>query len=90
MNHRKVIDVALSSSRYWGGDLDSPDARGLWSGWTPASWFAAPNEGLDGRSAVDVIDLDLAAVIRAARALGGAGEASPMNIGPTREVAVCV
>ena len=38
----------------------------MWSGWSVASWFAAPNERLDGRRAADMIDTDLAAVIRAA------------------------
>ena len=41
----------------------------LWSGWTLASWFAAPNARLDNRSPADVLDPDLDAVMRAARSL---------------------
>ena len=40
----------------------------LASGWVVASWFAAPNEGLDGGRPVDMIETDLEAVLGAARA----------------------
>ena len=36
-------------------------------GWTIAGWFAQPNAQLGGRRPVDVIELDLAAVVDAAR-----------------------
>jgi hypothetical protein len=41
----------------------------LWSGWTVASWFAAPNVCLAGRCPADVFDADAEAVLRAALAL---------------------
>jgi hypothetical protein len=59
----------------------------LWSAWTLASWFAAPNECLHGRSAVDMIDLDLDAVIRAACRLDSNGKTTPPFVRPRREVA---
>jgi len=40
-----------------------------WSGWDLACWFAQGNEGLDGRRPVDLLDTELAAVLRAAQAL---------------------
>jgi hypothetical protein len=40
---------------------------GLDSGWAIAAWFARPNAQLDGRLPVDVVDLDLRAVVDAAR-----------------------
>jgi len=39
-----------------------------WSEWRRASWFAAPNARLNGRSPADALDSDLAAVLQAARA----------------------
>lgn len=39
----------------------------LWSGWTLASWFAAPNPRLDGRSPADMLDPAFEAVMRAAQ-----------------------
>jgi hypothetical protein len=41
----------------------------LWSGWHVASWFAAPNARLDGRSPVDRLDSDLEAVVQSAKSL---------------------
>jgi hypothetical protein len=40
----------------------------LASGWALASWFAGPNERLDGCRPVDMLETDLEAVFRAARA----------------------
>ena len=37
-------------------------------GWKRAVWFARPNAGLNGRPPVDVLDIDLPAVLAAARA----------------------
>jgi hypothetical protein len=37
-----------------------------WSGWTLAVWFSTANRRLDGRSPVDMLDLDLDAVLQAA------------------------
>jgi hypothetical protein len=39
----------------------------FWPGWTLASWFAAPNEWLDGLGPVDLLDSDLDAAVQAAR-----------------------
>lgn len=61
-----------------------------WTGWALASWFAAANDRLDGRRAVDVIDLDLAAVIRAAQGQAPAGEAPRTAVRPMRELAASV
>jgi hypothetical protein len=44
----------------------------LWSGWTVASWFAAPNTRLDGRCPADRLAPDLDAVVRAARSVDAA------------------
>ena len=41
----------------------------LWSGWTLASWFAAPNARLDGRSPTDTLDSNLDAVLTSAQSL---------------------
>jgi hypothetical protein len=41
----------------------------LWSGWTLACWFAAPNSRLGGSSPADRLDTDFEAVMRAARSL---------------------
>jgi hypothetical protein len=41
----------------------------MWSGWMLASWFAGPNVRLEGRSPAHMLDLDLAAVLRAARSV---------------------
>jgi len=41
----------------------------LWSGWAVAAWFAAANSGLHGRCPADLINSQLDAVLRAARAL---------------------
>lgn len=38
----------------------------LWSGWTIASWFAAQNVQLKGRSPADLLDSDFDAVMQAA------------------------
>ena len=48
----------------------------LWSGWNVATWFAAPNARLDGRSPADRLDLDMKAVVQAAQALECADEFS--------------
>jgi hypothetical protein len=61
-----------------------------WSGWAFASWFAAPNDRLDGRRAVDMIDLDLAAVIRAAQGLPAVDEAPRRTARTMCEVAASV
>jgi len=62
----------------------------LWSGWTLASWFAAPNEGLDGRSAADMLDVDLPAVIKVAHGLRPVDASPPKAARPMREVAEIV
>lgn len=62
----------------------------LWSGWTLASWFAAPNERFGGRNAADTIDLDLTAVVQAARGLGAIDAAPRVFVRPKREVAASV
>jgi len=49
----------------------------LWSGWTLACWFAAANARLDERSPADLLDTDLAAVMRAARELQSADDSLP-------------
>jgi len=45
--------------------------------WAIARWFALPNDWLDGRAPVDVVELDPDAVVRAARA------ATPVATAPT-------
>ena len=62
----------------------------LWSGWTLASWFAGPNAWLDGRSPADVLNLDLDAVIRAARSLESVDMLSLLSVRRAHEVAVNV
>ena len=62
----------------------------LWSGWTLASWFAGPNAWLDGRSPADVLNLDLDAVIRAARSLESVAMLSLLSVRRAHEVAVNV
>ena len=58
-------DLALkASARVVRAELPS-----MWSLWQLASWFAAPNAGLDGLSPADVLDSDLVAVMRVARSL---------------------
>ncbi len=46
----------------------------LWSGWRVATWFAAPNARLDGRSPADRLDSDLEAVVQAAQWLESVDE----------------
>ena len=48
----------------------------LWSGWNVATWFAAPNARLDGRSPADRLDSDLEAVVQAAQSLESVDEFS--------------
>ena len=62
----------------------------LWSGWTLASWFAAPNARLDDRSPADVLDPDLDAVMRAARALESVGESTLSLVRRAQEFAAFV
>jgi hypothetical protein len=50
-----------------GPALVRAELSGLDSGWAIASWFARPNVRLGGRPPVDVVDLDLGAVVDAAR-----------------------
>ena len=44
------------------------ELAGAFSGWSLASWFAQPNAWLNQRRPVDLLRLDLAAVLQAARA----------------------
>ncbi|MBC7665447.1 MAG: hypothetical protein H7276_16940, partial [Caulobacter sp.] len=50
-----------------GPALVRAELAGLDSGWAVASWFARPNAQLEGRMPVDIVDLDLEAVVDAAR-----------------------
>jgi len=50
------------------------ELAGLDSGWAIASWFARPNAQLGGRLPVDIVGLDLGAVVDAARCRGTASE----------------
>jgi hypothetical protein len=52
----------------------------LWSGWTLATWFTQPNARLNGRCAVDALDADPEAVIRAARSLDTVDEFAPQLV----------
>lgn len=61
-----------------------------WSGWTLASWFAHPNAKLGGRSPVDKIDLDVDAVMRAARSLAPLDEPALAPLRRARVVAAHV
>lgn len=57
------------------------------SGWAVASWFAEPNEHLDGCRPVDRLEPDLKAVLQAARATVSAGSAaSPLAVAHGRRV----
>ena len=47
---------------------------GLDSGWAVASWFARPNAQLEGRMPVEIVDVDLGAVVDAARRCATASE----------------
>ena len=47
---------------------------GLDSGWAVASWFARPNAQLEGRTPVEIVDVDLGAVVDAARRCATASE----------------
>jgi hypothetical protein len=58
-----AVDLALKA----GAQQVRAELPPLWSGWTLASWFAAPNVRLDGRSPVDMLEPALEAVLRAAR-----------------------
>jgi hypothetical protein len=62
----------------------------LWSGWTVASWFAAPNARLDGLSPADRLDSDLEAVVQAAQALESVDEFSAPLVRQAHEVAAHV
>ena len=48
----------------------------LWSGWNVATWFAATNARLEGRSPADRLDSNVEAVMRAARLLESVEEFS--------------
>jgi len=50
-----------------GPALVRAELAGLESGWAIANWFAQSNAQLGGRLPVDVVDLDLGAVVAAAR-----------------------
>jgi len=62
----------------------------MWSGWNVASWFAAPNARLDGRSPADRPDSDLEAVVQAAQSLESADEFSVPLARRAHEVAAHV
>ena len=62
----------------------------LWSGWNVATWFAAPNVRLDGRSPADRLDRDLEAVVQAAQALESVEEFSLPLVRRAHEVAAHV
>jgi len=57
-----------------GPALVRAELAGLDSGWAIASWFARPNAQLGGRLPVDIVGLDLGAVVDAARCRGTASE----------------
>lgn len=59
----------------------------LWSRWSVASWFAAPNARLEGHSPADRLDADLEAVVQAARSLGSADALSVPHARRARKVA---
>jgi hypothetical protein len=68
-------DLALKA----GAQRVRAELPSLWSGWSLASWFAAPNAPLDGRSPADMLDSDLDAVLRCARSLESVEEfANPL------------
>jgi hypothetical protein len=52
-----------------GAQLVRAELPSLWPGWTLACWFAAPSAQLGGRCPADMIDSDLAAVLRTARSV---------------------
>ena len=62
----------------------------MWSGWNIASWFAAPNARLNGRSPADRLDSDLEAVAQAAQALESVDEFSAPLVRRAHEVAAHV
>ena len=49
----------------------------LWSGWDVATWFAASNVRLNGRSPAEWLEVDPEAVVRAAQSLESVAEFSP-------------
>ena len=62
----------------------------LWPGWTLAVWFATPNAQLEGRSPVNVLDLDLDAVLQAAHSLEPVEAFSPATVRRADQVAAHV
>ena len=61
-----------------------------WSGWNVATWFAAPNARLDGRSPADRLDSDLETLVVVARSVEAVGAFSPPLARPAHLVAVHV
>lgn len=62
----------------------------LWSGWSVATWFAAPNARLDDRTPADVFDSDLDAVMRAARSMNSVNGLPLPRVRRAHEVAAHV
>jgi hypothetical protein len=58
----------------------------LWSGWDVATWFAAANERLEGRTPAECLDVDAEAVVRAAQSLESVDEFSLPRRQRTHEV----
>ena len=63
-------DLVLKAS----GQSVRAELPSLWSGWNVATWIAAPNARLDGRSPADRLDSDLEAVVQAAQSLESVDE----------------
>ena len=79
-------DLALKAS----AQCVRAELPSLWSGWQVATWFAAPNARLDGRSPADRLAPDLEAVVQAAQALESADEFSAPLVRRAHEVAAHV
>ena len=62
----------------------------LCSGWDVANWFATPNVRLDGHAPAEMLDLDVASVIRAAGLLKAVDQFSVPLVRRAREVAAHV
>jgi hypothetical protein len=60
-----VDDLALKA----GAQQVRAELPSLWPGWTVAAWFAQPHALLRGHSPVDMLDVDLDAVMQAAKGL---------------------
>jgi len=79
-------DLALKA----GAQRVRAELPSLWSGWNLASWFAAPNAQLDGRSPADMLDPDLDAVLQSARSLESVEGFSRPPVRRARQVAAHV